>query len=1556
MDSLSQIFSPSHSPTHGTTINQIKHSTDDVSCECNEASPYTIKYISESPPSESASMRRVNHSLLFYRGDLFLYGGRTIQPTALATAISGTALEISKKHKQQQRTKTNSHSGDPSAEVHLPSVYPTMTSFDDVFSAEFDDFGGSSGSQVATPKTTTSEIAAAMAGEYIGGVWRYDAKLRQWRDCQEKASKNRLLAAASVRLESNSSSPASSHFSRKVQGADMPYSVLNVPTIDSFVETHLRTPPTKKSPSSSSSIGGSAALASAVNGQIGASFVDMFSPPTPRGDHSANIVGHHMLIFGGRKYREVYDDLFAFDFKTRVWCQLRHEKEFGPGPTFSHASVVINTDQDFMSGMRPRESHSPTIRRQNAFLFVMGGVSTQVRTGTQLDGKMLFVYDCTKNHWDSFPGPSKVDPSQIHIVEMAHVPCRFRNFAISTPESSSDTRVQPRFGFGKIYVIGLDEVDPRRTDHVNLHSAWGTRPFGASGSELENQDSAHRGSHSFHETHVNTRRAGQHVFAFDLATAVWTKIMTHASPKSPIPFRISELRACFRYTGLLCAGAAHITTQNQWVFMLDAPPPLPRGAGSDGISSNHDMDVFYGAPDPFTAPGKGITPAPHFGQSHIVADNGVNQSKLPSQPVIGPSFFTIHNFVSRRNKQHAIFGVTDINPNKGVENLDPSSGSNPFGVRSTVNTSPLATLPPCVVFTFCFNTHQWSMNSVTDPIRNRVVEASVDMALRSPKRPSANSSEVQHPENSKLKVSLVDNTTKSGKRARLSSVTEPRSQTLTTPKRKPSLSRTSSVSDLSDEPALCPSPTPPSALKNPNAASGRRTVGVTVLSRPASPSCTPNAERQITHAGIHKKRQSLVVPQFVEPKEDDEHAPIIPKQVPMEELIHKQAIEQLFNAHSEFDHSKPSDSPINPRHPAPPPGMEKLHALMRSSDEELLAKGLSAKGHEGKNSASPRAPRIAASILNNGIPQSKGNKLTAIDAGSILVRLRQMQVQHQNPSTGTHKARPHTPTLTISEPSIAQASAVAVSKAAAATMSDKIIDSFYVGKPFSLGMFSKFERKYRLCTAHIFAPSKISLENDKHERMATIAKNIFILDQVSVLSNVPRPIISKEISQTSFHPLSKPDHRLGDNNPFSLESSNATKNICVNFPDRKHAPREAEDIRSSLIAAENCLSKKMSDLISSGVPTSASATKLHATSIASSEIILCVGGIERFRDICFAQLASPSDASVGAFLPSFQYEAPAVGDDYFGLVEANRSRSSALQSARSGTQNAATPRVAIPNSPKKNRKGNKTAVGPAPLGGDKSANDHVHSKVLPPSDVRLLRAALSTIVKERPLDSVLASTQDDNDDMIDPHVKRILRAGRPAESEAAAISQAAAGGSLFRGTLGPAHHSEFSKPRRAMVSPVGSESIVETHPPKADSHVNLQTQKGLPQSSPTTARQRSEPTTVQRPTPPNTQPVHRPFVPFVSPPTSTRKTPADATKKSSAACREITNPQQALDLAHLGYRNERGWLRENIVSNHPRPIQITRMSAPQNPDPKAHPFNKPPGGFGVDPFSLWPNM
>lgn len=109
--------------------------------------------------------------------------------------------------------------------------------------------------------------------------------------------------------------------------------------------------------------------------------------PPPMSNHTAVVVGHSMLVFGGFTGTEKLDTLYKFNFDTRKW-KLVHVEGPSPPPRFCHTAVVHDGN-----------------------MYVFGG---RTDAGAMND---FWEFDCTQERWRCMRSIGSVpDPRYVHVA------------------------------------------------------------------------------------------------------------------------------------------------------------------------------------------------------------------------------------------------------------------------------------------------------------------------------------------------------------------------------------------------------------------------------------------------------------------------------------------------------------------------------------------------------------------------------------------------------------------------------------------------------------------------------------------------------------------------------------------------------------------------------------------------------------------------------------------------------------------------------------------------------------------------------------------------------------------------------------------------------------------------------------------------------------------------------------------------------------------------------------------------------------------------------------
>lgn len=116
--------------------------------------------------------------------------------------------------------------------------------------------------------------------------------------------------------------------------------------------------------------------------------------PTGRSNHTAVMHKSKMVVYGGHRNLQVFDDLYTFDFDNRRWDKIGYEKSQGPGPCFLHTAVYVP----------PLQS-----------MIVLGGFH-------QREHNMYLghTFDIRNRVWSGIPAPQHVNPQHIQLVSAAY--------------------------------------------------------------------------------------------------------------------------------------------------------------------------------------------------------------------------------------------------------------------------------------------------------------------------------------------------------------------------------------------------------------------------------------------------------------------------------------------------------------------------------------------------------------------------------------------------------------------------------------------------------------------------------------------------------------------------------------------------------------------------------------------------------------------------------------------------------------------------------------------------------------------------------------------------------------------------------------------------------------------------------------------------------------------------------------------------------------------------------------------------------------------------------
>ncbi|EAN94313.1 hypothetical protein C3747_40g174 [Trypanosoma cruzi] len=116
--------------------------------------------------------------------------------------------------------------------------------------------------------------------------------------------------------------------------------------------------------------------------------------PSGRANHSAVMHEKRMIIFGGHRNLEVFDDMYLVNLETMRWEKVNYERAQGPGPVFSHAAVYVPPTQT---------------------MIVIGGFHQR-----QHNMYIAHSFDIRHRVWTGIRGPDSVDPLHVQMCCAAY--------------------------------------------------------------------------------------------------------------------------------------------------------------------------------------------------------------------------------------------------------------------------------------------------------------------------------------------------------------------------------------------------------------------------------------------------------------------------------------------------------------------------------------------------------------------------------------------------------------------------------------------------------------------------------------------------------------------------------------------------------------------------------------------------------------------------------------------------------------------------------------------------------------------------------------------------------------------------------------------------------------------------------------------------------------------------------------------------------------------------------------------------------------------------------
>lgn len=122
--------------------------------------------------------------------------------------------------------------------------------------------------------------------------------------------------------------------------------------------------------------------------------------PRGRWRHTTNVVGHHVILFGGRNKDTVFNDTFVLNLETMVWTEIKSEGEI-PAPRYSHSAGKY-----FLFNQNQMICFSVVFKEQ---LFVFGGI---MDTFTLLND--IHVFDIKSSTWRKLETTTPPSPRFSH--------------------------------------------------------------------------------------------------------------------------------------------------------------------------------------------------------------------------------------------------------------------------------------------------------------------------------------------------------------------------------------------------------------------------------------------------------------------------------------------------------------------------------------------------------------------------------------------------------------------------------------------------------------------------------------------------------------------------------------------------------------------------------------------------------------------------------------------------------------------------------------------------------------------------------------------------------------------------------------------------------------------------------------------------------------------------------------------------------------------------------------------------------------------------------------
>jgi len=114
-------------------------------------------------------------------------------------------------------------------------------------------------------------------------------------------------------------------------------------------------------------------------------------------NHSINISGHFLFVYGGKTHNFVFSDFNVFDLKSRIWSKILSKN--GPSKRYGHSTFIFNKKLYLFGGRNEIEifsdfwSFDPTLMKwEKVNLVNPGTLKAQYFSKAILLGNFVFIF------------------------------------------------------------------------------------------------------------------------------------------------------------------------------------------------------------------------------------------------------------------------------------------------------------------------------------------------------------------------------------------------------------------------------------------------------------------------------------------------------------------------------------------------------------------------------------------------------------------------------------------------------------------------------------------------------------------------------------------------------------------------------------------------------------------------------------------------------------------------------------------------------------------------------------------------------------------------------------------------------------------------------------------------------------------------------------------------------------------------------------------------------------------------------------------------------------